>query len=52
MARAKSGIPCAAAIQGIQAIKLSVLLGQLSLLVYDQNITPVFKATLKVKRHH
>lgn len=52
MAIAWSGIPCAAGIQRIQDIKLSVLLGQLSLLVYDQNILSVFKASLKATRHH
>lgn len=52
MARTQFGIPCAAGIQRIQAIKLSVLLVQLSLFVYDQNIPPLFKACLKVKRHH
>lgn len=52
MARVWSGIPCAAGIQRIQTFTLSVLLGQLSLLVYDHNIPPVFKASLKVKRCH
>lgn len=41
VARAQPGI------QRTQVIKLSVLLGQLSLLVYAQNIPPVFKSFLE-----